>query len=504
MDETSQRLIGWVVPPPNVIQELDLLKENNRNCVESAAVLYHERFSLVLRTHCERVLPQHAVPHAMLIMPHGLPLSSTGKVSRQGLPRIDFSKPQPERWFRSNPPHAIHTNTEVLQHDKPAGGRDDDLMVGCEEVIHVVQRAWAQVLGVPIASIKPEVDSFRDMGGDSLSALQVVRRLIRLAGQQKSHEANMPVSDEALGGDLGELRGTGFFSPIRLLKAPSLRAYALELAEPLERYVYGQSEDKNSMTASAGQERFFGTAVEWDDLFPLELTSSTMIKHEVEDTRLDGVLVRAAARGEVSVVKVLVDGLGCNPDGRAGWPTGPLHTAAANGRASVAAVLISAGASVRKGNEIWQLPAHLAAQTSPAILLDLLQAGTPLYTRDKRKQTLLHHASRTGCVECMRIVIDAWDKTKCNGKDRAVDWRDRWHRTALHWAVLNGHLNAVELIVRAGATVGVSMRQNAHRKSTHLRYETPLEIAERCFPPAGGLFGDLLRERLVAEEKGKL
>lgn len=34
-----------------------------------------------------------------------------------------------------------------------------------------------------------------------------------------------------------------------------------------------------------------------------------------------------------------------------------------------------------------------------------------MYTRDKRKQTLLHHASRTGCVECMRIVIDAWDKT---------------------------------------------------------------------------------------------
>ena len=47
--------------------------------------------------------------------------------------------------------------------------------------------------------------------------------------------------------------------------------------------------------------------------------------------------------------------------------------------------------------------------------------------------------------------------------------RDRWGRTPLHWAVVNGHGDIVKLLVELGAS-------KAERDGAG---ETPLEIAER-------------------------
>ena len=68
---------------------------------------------------------------------------------------------------------------------------------------------------------------------------------------------------------------------------------------------------------------------------------------------------------------------------------------------------------------------------------------------------------------------------KRSNKDPFVELRDRWHRTALHWAVVNAEAGAVRALVAAGAAVNaVHMPVGKHLKSTSLPLEAPLPFFE--------------------------
>lgn len=90
------------------------------------------------------------------------------------------------------------------------------------------------------------------------------------------------------------------------------------------------------------------------------------------------------------------------------------------------------------------LPAHIAAGSCPQALAALLEAGTPLRVRDASKQTLLHHAARGGQPESIALIL-------ARGGHVDLDLADKWNRTPLHWAVLNGHVGAVTALLEAGA-----------------------------------------------------
>jgi len=72
-------------------------------------------------------------------------------------------------------------------------------------------------------------------------------------------------------------------------------------------------------------------------------------------------------------------------------------------------------------------------------------------------------------------------------KEPFTELRDRWHRTALSWAVVNGHVRTATALVAAGAAVngvrsatsGKPMRASRHAKATTLPLETPLHAAAR-------------------------
>ena len=67
-----------------------------------------------------------------------------------------------------------------------------------------------------------------------------------------------------------------------------------------------------------------------------------------------------------------------------------------------------------------------------------------------------------------------------NEKEAYVELRDRWHRTALHWAVVNMEEEAVLVLIEGGATVdGVAMPVGKHMKQTSLPLEAPLHSAAR-------------------------
>ena len=67
---------------------------------------------------------------------------------------------------------------------------------------------------------------------------------------------------------------------------------------------------------------------------------------------------------------------------------------------------------------------------------------------DADGQSVLHLAARAGAVDAVAAVLrrlEAASSAQQEGEDalrRALDLVDRWERTPLHWALLNGHLEA--------------------------------------------------------------
>ena len=61
-----------------------------------------------------------------------------------------------------------------------------------------------------------------------------------------------------------------------------------------------------------------------------------------------------------------------------------------------------------------------------------------------------------------------------------LEEKDRWHRTPLHWAALNGHASVVAVLVELGASPNPpTVKLGYHVKSTSLLMETPVHIALR-------------------------
>lgn len=84
-------------------------------------------------------------------------------------------------------------------------------------------------------------------------------------------------------------------------------------------------------------------------------------------------------------------------------------------------------------------------------------ARAPLAAKDLNQQTVLHFAARSGRADTMALLLQRWcadaDVTSQGSRvyGGPLDWRDRWHRTPVHWAVLNGHAEALRALLAARA-----------------------------------------------------
>ncbi|CAK9040515.1 unnamed protein product [Durusdinium trenchii] len=187
--------------------------------------------------------------------------------------------------------------------------------------------------------------------------------------------------------------------------------------------------------------------------------------------------LKAQTRAQRSLQQTGKDGL---------RPTSPLHTAASspNGAKAVQALLEHrATVTATEGHGVMAL--HLASRNSQVVEL-LLDAKAPLAAKDLNQQTVLHFAARAGATETLALLLKRWmadEKITSQGSrvyGGPLDWRDRWHRTPLHWAVLNGHVAASKALLSARANADPpKVRAYRHERSTTLRHESPLEIALR-------------------------
>jgi len=405
------------------------------------------------------------------VFAEALPLTASGKVARGQLSEL----------LRL---HGEGAEEDEEEDEEGETGQTSRTLTSLEAT---VAEAWASELSQPPRSIGRRSD-FRELGGHSIAALRVCRRLaLRLSsGADRQEDAEMireerqDKEDTLLGGDLGELAGP--FSPTELLRRPCLAEYTAHLARHVGEAGVAAKEEDRVWRA--------------DDV-------------EGPDDDVVSLLHRAASVGAVPLIEFLVTGCHAPVDGRCSMkrlkaatraqrslrrvgrdglrPPGPLHSAASAGSVEALAALLRLRASVTATEAHGVMALHLAASVGPreAVTL-LLQARAPLAAKDTNLQTALHFAARAGNLETSTLLLGQWladDDLVRQGMrvyGGPLDWRDRWHRTPVHWAVLNNHAGVLKVLLEAKAeAVPPRVPVSKHSKNTTLRHESPLEIARR-------------------------
>ncbi|KAI8921913.1 hypothetical protein DFJ77DRAFT_3476 [Powellomyces hirtus] len=385
--QESKQLVAYCVP-----QEADSYL---------AAPSKSKVLTSVLRGLCQTHLPAHMVP-ARFVLTSELLTTATGKIARSVLSKQVLP---PLLW-----------NTE----------EDTPLYGGWTKV---VEAAWADVLGLQSGGASSA--HFADLGGDSLAALRVCRKISCMQGKKGEDTA----VDE-FGNVFGELLGV--LGPAELLKRPILREFAQYLQESFGD-ISPPSEERVPLTPDRWVEE------------PGSITSELQV---------------SAGAGAATVVDFLLRKSNARPDGEtapsearsngSNRRTAPLHCACLNGHLEVAQVLISHNASVGFLDQTGATPLHLASHAGPPALITLLLdqqkkfkkgSSSPLHRLDDNRQTPLHHAARSGAPAAVLTLL----LNESPNPATVLEMRDTWGRTALHWAVVNGHRNAVSVLLEWGA-----------------------------------------------------
>jgi ankyrin repeat protein len=176
----------------------------------------------------------------------------------------------------------------------------------------------------------------------------------------------------------------------------------------------------------------------------------------------------------------------------------PLHLACKHGDEQLVEHLLHRGANCKSPDAAGLYPIHLVAssmnndESTPEeddrrlrCVIRLLDAGAPLVMRDGNHQTVLHAAARSGHSSILRHVMTEWrdsgneDPHLQVGK-RFVNWLDRWYRTPVHWAVLNGRVDALKVALELGCTPTPYKPKAGKRTSVAMEY--PLELCDRLYP----------------------
>ncbi|GMI41660.1 hypothetical protein TrCOL_g12791 [Triparma columacea] len=323
--------------------------------------------------------------------------------------------------------------------------------------------------------------TLRSVGGDSLTATRIVRGIYA-----RTHRVH---NGRKLGGETGVLEGPW--------KAREIMGRTL--GEYVEFLSGSGVEAKGEEGGRGGGERSGeGGRIEGD---------------EAPHGELYGALMKAITAGWTEVALSI---LNCTPlqpklfthNGRMGkegsrlvrkakWTSTPLHLACKSGLPSVVLCLLGKGCRVSVPDSSGNFPIHLACLGDGGgnlegyvkcveAMIDV--GGVPVKARDGNKHTIVIAAARGGKGRILETAIRKWREGGGGGID---DW-DRWGRTAVHWCVMNGHVECLEILKREGADMGGGWK-GKKGKGTSLKIETPKEIAERIYGEDGGEIGRILR-----------
>lgn len=366
-------------------------------CVGDSAKNDLPIYNEVMKLAVSKDVPRHMVPFAFVFL-ETLPMTSTGKVSRSALCKMEVGS-------------IASSSTSPIEFG--AFGID-------------LAKVWSEELGV---SVENGDDDFILMGGDSLAALRVVKRVKSLLNDSKEDEA----------GAFGE--ALGIFGPIELLQRTRLNDYARFVRQSVSGWPskYEETDDAESAPSRAN------------------------------------IALRAVLTGDGDLLRVLhVCGVDLNPrDGIA-----PLHIACANAHIDCVRALLELGCAANAVGNHRKTPVLLAASSGACtveMLNTLIESGAKIDVVDADKQTVIHAAARAGASSAVlrALLLNCAQNTSAKKAPRSsslnVNALDAWGRTPLHWASVNGHRNACKALLDLG--VDASIKDDAG--------ETARAIAER-------------------------
>jgi ankyrin repeat protein len=456
-EEASQSSIyAYCILSPMVCQELGISLETSRN---AGFIINGDPLWTLLRARCKNLLKAACIPSAFVAISH-FPLSPTGKRDRSKLPKLQSC-------------HVISNDRQIaqpLKHYGRSGGIVSDTIV---EVLNL-QSCQQQLLTTSA--------SFAMMGGDSLSATLIARTL---------YAHNLEVENSRfLGGEYGQLPEP--FNVVNLIRAKCLGDYVDLL-------------DRNNVCFPANRR--------WVEEVEQEVHNTAEARYSEEEELYDALLQAITLDQPIIAVGLLQAGADPNfgsHGGRIGktssriqqraiFKGNPLHLACTKGDSYLVQALLQYRANYKSPNTNGLFPIHLAAGTLLNNREDesrcrlecvklLLEAGCPLLMRDANKQTILHAAARAGHTIIIEFCIKEYysrfeqDSTRNNlsmPPSHFINCYDRWFRTAVHWAILNGRVEALRILLDRGCHPAPT--QPKTNKYTSMANETPLEICRRMY-----------------------
>ena len=480
---SADRVACYVVLSASCLKEIGI----DGSPPKAAALCASGPLLTLLRHRCKQTVK--IMPYAFVIVPR-VPLSPTGKRDRRGISRPAEWVPLDSLLSRDGDDSA----SAVLESHGRHGKVLSDLIVDCLN-LQPIQR-----------SMLTTQSTFGMAGGDSLAATRVTRALY-------ARHHDVPDS-RFIGGEFGIIDGP--FAAKHLINAKSLGSYVDWL--------------ESSGVCSNGNPNGIPLPHDSND-GGSDSNPNSVVRDD--DDELFEALFQSAAIGYSNIGMALLD-LGADPcrnshKGRLGkitsrlerkkvFRSSPLHLACMHGDPAFVRCLIAHGAAINSPDASGLFPLHLVAVGEPGSAYEqaddkrriecvgaLLEAGAPLSMKDGQKQTVIHVAARSGRQELLRSILQKWNDVYLSVDSRkagSLDWRDSFNRTPVHWAILNGHVETLGILLKHGCRADPVKMKNA--KTSSLTLETPREMAARLYGASaiGERIGSLLKEHTVEDIKG--
>ena len=518
---TVVKLVAYVVLCHQCLREMSLEESIPPNGVVCAGPLL-----ILLRQRCRRSC--RVIPNTFVILPR-IPLSPTGKRDQKGSPLVSTAVSL-ESLLVHGSASTSKTGAILLKEYGKCGALVAEQIVDCLN-LHVSQQS----------SMLTTQATFDMLGGDSLAATRVVRALYsRFYGIDNSRLLGGAhgILDDGRFSAVHLIRATNLGSYVDFLDSQTGGVFG----GGADKCLHNENEDTNNTDAGNAltAEQRNDVIQGWNENAHVILDEALLEASTCGHARIASALLEVGADPNIGVAdsrKFRLGKTSSRVERKQVFASSPLHHACFRGCPDLVRALLCKGAKTNSPDASGAFPLHLAASGGgrgmattisglddahaediavdkegssngddedcynrrwECVRLLLDEAHLPLTMRDGNQHTIFHSAARAGQDLVLRRIVQRLKDEEQNRQEQqkqkqhgsstssssnsVLNWRDRWSRTAVHWAVLNGHLSSLRILLEAGCLADPPMPNRS--KSTSAALERPLDLCERLYDTA--------------------